>query len=66
MHKQECAEVVCITVFYMQHADCAVDIILSFGRIHTTPVRGYWTVGSGMDMYSGFFIPDSKTTGIFL
>ena len=52
MHKQECAEVVCITVFNMQHADCAVDIILSFNSFRTTPVRGYWTVGFSMDVYS--------------
>lgn len=32
----------CITVFYMQHADCAVVIILSFNSAGTTPVRGYW------------------------
>ena len=38
--------------FYIQHAECAVDIILSFGRIRTTPVRGYWTVGFGMGIYS--------------
>ncbi len=38
--------------FYIQHAECAADIILSFGRIRTTPVRGYWTVGFSMDVYS--------------
>ena len=32
----------CITVFYMQHADRAVVIILSFNSAGTTPVRGYW------------------------
>ena len=38
--------------FYVQHAECAADIILSFNIFRTTPVRGYWTVGFGMDVYS--------------
>lgn len=42
----------CITVFYIQHAECAADIILSFNSFRTTPVWGYWTVGFGMDVYS--------------
>ena len=29
----------CITVFYIQHAECAADIILSFNSFRTTPVR---------------------------
>ena len=33
----------CITVFlFVQHTFCAVDVILSFNCVGTTPVRGYW------------------------
>lgn len=51
--------------FYVQHADCAVDIILSFNSSRTTPVRGYW----GSRVWHGYTFQTFgciKKSGIFL
>ena len=46
--------------FYIQHADCAVDIILSFYSSRTTPVRGYWD----SQVWHGYIF-QTKNSGLF-
>ena len=58
MHKQECAEVVCITVFNMQRTRIVLLILFYHLMAFEQPRYGdIGSVGFGIDVHSNFLIP---------